>query len=186
MFGLYNGIFDMNCLSKSKIKEIPKKIQNINEELPEPVSEEPSVIEGDEDISADASLQKAIDHYRKIKEADHELSESELTALDKNCEVIRNRQIIVNDTQHTAVELVNDSKILMGPPGLTRFEKARIMGARALQLSLGAPPFVDIPKNATTSLQIAMEELEQRVIPISIRRVQPNGDFQNIPLSNFN
>ena len=60
------------------------------------------------------------------------------------------------------------------------------MGARALQLSLGAPPFVDIPKNATTSLQIAMEELEQRVIPISIRRVQPNGDFQNIPLSNFN
>ena len=56
----------MNCLSKSKIKEIPKKIQNINEELPEPVSEEPSVIEGDEDISADASLQKAIDHYRKI------------------------------------------------------------------------------------------------------------------------
>ena len=73
----------------------------------------------------------------------------------------------------------------MGPPTLTRFEKARIMGARALQLSLGAPPFIDIPKNATTSLQIAMEELDHRVIPITIRRVQPNGDFQNIPLFNF-
>jgi len=186
MFGLYNGIFDMNYLSKSEIEETSKKIQDINEELPEPVSEESSATEGDEDISADASLEKAIDNYRKIKEADHELSESEFTTLDKDCEEIRNREIIMNDTEHIAEELVNDSKVLMGPPGLTRFEKARIMGARALQLSLGAPPFIDIPKNATTSLQIAMEELEQRVIPISIRRVQPNGDFQNIPLFNFN
>ena len=185
MFGLYNGIFDMNCLSKSKIKEIPKKIQNINEELPEPVSEEPSIIESDEDISADASLQKAIDNYRKIKEANHELSESELSALDKDCEVIRNREIIVNDIPHTAEELVNDSKILMGPPGLTRFEKARIMGARALQLSLGAPTFIEIPETVVTSLDIAMEELEQRLIPISIRRSLPNGDYQNIPLFEF-
>ena len=73
----------------------------------------------------------------------------------------------------------------MGPPIFTRFEKARIMGARALQLSLGAPTFIEIPENATTSLDIAMEELEQRLIPISIRRVLPNGDFQNIPLFEF-
>ena len=73
----------------------------------------------------------------------------------------------------------------MGPPTLTRFEKARIMGARALQLSLGAPPFIEIPESAATSLDIAMEELEQRLIPISIRRVLPNGDFQNIPLLEF-
>jgi len=30
-----------------------------------------------------------------------------------------------------------------------------------------------------------MEELEQRLIPISIRRSLPNGDFQNIPLFEF-
>ena len=175
----------MNYLSKSEIEGTSKKIRDINEEPPEPVSEEPSIIEGDEDISADASLQKAIDNYRKIKEAHHELSESELSVLDKDCEVIRNREIIENDTPHTAEELVNDSKILMGPPGLTRFEKARIMGARALQLSLGAPTFIEIPESATTSLDIAMEELEQRLIPISIRRSLPNGDFQNIPLFEF-
>ena len=108
-----------------------------------------------------------------------------MSALDKTCEVIRNREIITNDVEHIAKELEDDTKILMGPPTLTRFEKARIMGARALQLSLGAPPFVDVPKNATTSLQIAMEELENRIIPITIRRVQPNGDYQNIPLPNF-
>ena len=63
--------------------------------------------------------------------------------------------------------------------------KARIMGARALQLSLGAPAFIEITESAETSLDIAMEELEQRLIPISIRRVLPNGDFQNIPLFEF-
>ena len=83
------------------------------------------------------------------------------------------------------MELTSDGKILMGPPTLTRFEKARIMGARALQISLGAPPFIDIPLSAATSLDISMKELEERVIPITIRRVLPNGDYQNIPLFDF-
>jgi len=78
-----------------------------------------------------------------------------------------------------------NGQIDIGPPMLTRFEKARIMGARALQLSLGAPVFIEIPKNATTSLEIAMEELKQRVIPIVIKRTLPNGDYQNIPLDRF-
>jgi DNA-directed RNA polymerase I, II, and III subunit RPABC2 len=73
----------------------------------------------------------------------------------------------------------------MGPPTLTRFEKARIVGARSLQLSLGAPPFIEIPKTARISLDIAMEELDRKVIPIIIRRVLPNGDFQNIPIDYF-
>jgi len=75
---------------------------------------------------------------------------------------------------------------MMGPPTLTRFEKARIMGARALQLSLGAPPFIEIPEGVNTSLDIALAELEQRVIPIIIRRKLPNGDYQNIPIDFFN
>jgi len=60
------------------------------------------------------------------------------------------------------------------------------VGARALQLSLGAPPFTEIPKTARSSLYIAMKELEKFVIPITIRRVLPNGDFQNIPIDYFN
>ena len=83
------------------------------------------------------------------------------------------------------IELRGKGKIDLGPPTLTRFEKARIMGARALQLSLGAPPFIEIPKTAKSSLDIALEELDRRVIPIIIRRVLPNGDFQNIPIDDF-
>ena len=163
--------------TKESIEELPKEVMEENLE--------PAIVESDEDISADASLQKAIDDYRRIIENNKELTEKEMSDLDKVCNTIREREIIDKDREHTPVELDNENKILMGPPTLTRFEKARIMGARALQLSLGAPPFIDIPENATTSLQIAMEELDQRVIPITIRRVQPNGDFQNIPLFNF-
>ena len=133
------------------------------------------------------SVEKAIEQYRKIREIpDVELTEKELAQIDKECEIIRNREIITQDTEHKPVEIISDDgKVITGPPTLTRFEKARIMGARALQLSLGAPVFIEIPKNATTSLEIAMEELNQRVITIVIRRTLPNSDYQNIPISKF-
>ena len=137
------------------------------------------------EITVDASLEHAIDAYKRLCEQDGPLDEKGLADLEKKCEVIRERQIIVSDVQHEIKELEMDGKILMGPPILTRFEKARIMGARALQLSLGAPTFIEIPETAATSLDIAMEELEQRLIPISIRRSLPNGDYQNIPLFEF-
>ena len=141
--------------------------------------------ESDVQLTVDASLEKAIEVFRKIREQGDPLSDKELADLDKECDIIRNREIIITDIEHEIRELEETGKILMGPPTLTRFEKARIMGARALQLSLGAPPFIEIPESAATSLDIAMEELEQRLIPISIRRTLPNGDFQNIPLFEF-
>ena len=135
----------------------------------------------------DDSVEKAIDYFRKIREGGNvDLTEKEIAAIDKECEIIRNREIITKDLQHEAVEITSDGDhVITGPITLTRFEKARIMGARALQLSLGAPVFIEIPKNATTSLQIAMEELKKRVIPIVIKRTLPNQDYQNIPLDKF-
>ena len=135
----------------------------------------------------DNSIEDAITLYRKVREGKNkELTEKEIANIDKECEIIRNRQVITKDLQHKPVEITNkDGLIVTGPPTLTRFEKARIMGARALQLSLGAPVFIEIPKNATTSLEIAMEELKQRVIPIVIKRTLPNGDYQNIPIDQF-
>ena len=149
------------------------------------ITPETEEIDPDAEISVHATMEKAIENYRKIREYQKELTEKELDDLEKECEAIRQRAIIDVDQHHDAVELSADGKILMGPPTLTRFEKARIMGARALQLSLGAPPFIEIPVNAATSLDISMKELEERVIPITIRRVLPNGDFQNIPLFDF-
>ena len=73
------------------------------------------------------------------------------------------------------------SKVLIGPPWLTRFERARITGSRSLQLSLGAPPMIKIPDEANTSISLAVAEIEQKALPISIRRILPNGRYQDIP-----
>lgn len=74
------------------------------------------------------------------------------------------------------------NKVLIGPAWLTRFEKARITGARSLQLSLGAPPLVKVPEHATSSIAVAVEEIERKALPISIRRILPSGTYQDISI----
>jgi DNA-directed RNA polymerases I, II, and III subunit RPABC2 len=79
-------------------------------------------------------------------------------------------------------EIIPSGKqVLVGPPSLTRFEKARITGARSLQLSLGAPPLMKIPQEIKDSVSLATLELNAKALPISIRRVLPNGMYQDIP-----
>ena len=136
---------------------------------------------------ADDSLEKAIKMYKKIYGYEEMLEDSkEQKEIDRLIEVIKNRKIITESVDHEPVEIKNSTgAITTGQPTLTRFEKARIMGSRALQLSLGAPPFIDFSKNISTSLEIAMEELHQKVIPIVIRRTLPNGDYQNIAIEQF-
>lgn len=73
------------------------------------------------------------------------------------------------------------SKVLIGPPWLTRFERARITGSRSLQLSLGAPPMIKVPPDANSSIALAVAEIQQKALPISIRRILPNGQYQDIP-----
>ena len=133
------------------------------------------------------SVDNAIAAYRKIFEIkDVEITEKQQAEIDQVCEIMRKREIIYKETEHVPEEIISkDNEVVTGPPTLTRFEKARIMGARALQLSLGAPPFISVPKDTSTSLEIAMEELNERLIPIVIRRVLPNGDYQNIPINHF-
>jgi DNA-directed RNA polymerase subunit K len=52
----------------------------------------------------------------------------------------------------------------------TRFEKARIIGARALQISMGAPSLIKIPKGVIEPIEIAMLEFESGAIPITVKR----------------
>ena len=75
------------------------------------------------------------------------------------------------------------SKIRIGPPKLTKYERARIIGARALQLTMGAPPLIP-PEMINTSdpLEIAEKELRLKILPITIRRRLPTGEYQDIPL----
>jgi len=56
---------------------------------------------------------------------------------------------------------------------LTRFEMARLVSARALQIELGAPCFVDVKGD---SIKKAKEEIKRKVIPLVVKRVLPNGE----------
>ncbi len=57
----------------------------------------------------------------------------------------------------------------MSSEKLTRFEKARIVGARALQLSMGAKPMIEV-NEALDPIDIATLELKKGLIPLDIRK----------------
>ena len=55
----------------------------------------------------------------------------------------------------------------------TKFEVARIIGARALQLSMGAPLLIKREKDAYNTVFLAKEEFKAGVLPISVNRPEP-------------
>ncbi|MEJ2277496.1 MAG: DNA-directed RNA polymerase subunit K [Candidatus Lokiarchaeota archaeon] len=73
--------------------------------------------------------------------------------------------------------------VKIGPIFLTRYEKARIVGARALQISFGAPILVEKPKDIIDPIKIAQLELKLGILPLTIRRMSPKGEeYQDIPI----
>lgn len=69
------------------------------------------------------------------------------------------------------------------PRRLTRFERARIIGIRALQLNLGAPPLIPVEEGEWDALKVAEKELELGVLPLSIRRTFPDGSYIDLPIN---
>ncbi len=51
-----------------------------------------------------------------------------------------------------------------------KFEKARLIGARALQIALGAPILVKADKNRDNFIDIAKKELEKGILPLTVKR----------------
>jgi len=61
---------------------------------------------------------------------------------------------------------------------MTKYERSRVLGTRALQISMNAPVMVDIG-GETDPLKIAMKELRERKIPMIIRRYLPDGAYED-------
>ena len=55
-------------------------------------------------------------------------------------------------------------------PYLTKYEKTKILGLRAQQISYGSVPFVVVPPHVTDSYEIAQLELTQKKLPYLIKR----------------
>lgn len=63
-------------------------------------------------------------------------------------------------------------------PYMTKYERARILGTRALQISMNAPVLVQLD-GETDPLEIAGKELREKRIPFTIRRYLPDGSWED-------
>ncbi|KAI5369997.1 Putative RNA polymerase, subunit omega/Rpo6/RPB6, DNA-directed RNA polymerase, 14-18kDa subunit [Septoria linicola] len=81
-----------------------------------------------------------------------------------------------------AVKAVKSKKIATEKrtttPYMTKYERARVLGTRALQISMGAPVLVDV-ESETDPLQIALKELREKKIPLVVRRYLPDGFYED-------
>ncbi|KAL4864113.1 hypothetical protein BDV12DRAFT_176613 [Aspergillus spectabilis] len=78
--------------------------------------------------------------------------------------------------QARAKKIPNDQRTTT--PYMTKYERARVLGTRALQISLNAPVLVDL-EGETDPLQIAIKELNQKKIPLIVRRYLPDGTYED-------
>merc|ERR1712066_727073 len=97
----------------------------------------------------------------------------------------------MDDEENPAFDLQDDDqesapRAAEGPrkttPYLTKYERARILGTRALHISMNAPVMVELD-GETDPLLIAEKELTQRVVPFVVRRYLPDGTFEDWKVS---
>mmetsp|Transcript_70723 Transcript_70723/g.129446 ORF Transcript_70723/g.129446 Transcript_70723/m.129446 type:complete len:89 (-) Transcript_70723:137-403(-) len=67
-------------------------------------------------------------------------------------------------------------------PYMTKYERARILGARALQISMNAPVMIELD-GETDPLIIAENELRERKVPFVVRRYLPDGTYEDWKVS---
>ncbi|MCJ1309209.1 DNA-directed RNA polymerases I II and III subunit RPABC2 [Agyrium rufum] len=109
---------------------------------------------------------------------------------DPDAKILVGEMVVVSDpnqggggrvaTSKNAVAGIREKKIPMEKrtttPYMTKYERARVLGTRALQISMNAPVLVDL-EGETDPLQIAIKELREKKIPLIIRRYLPDGWF---------
>lgn len=66
-------------------------------------------------------------------------------------------------------------------PFMTKYEKARVLGTRALQISMNAPVMVDVD-GEIDPLKIAAKELREKKVPMIVRRYLPDGCYEDWPV----
>jgi DNA-directed RNA polymerase subunit K/omega len=70
-------------------------------------------------------------------------------------------------------------------PFLSIFEKTKILGMRTNQLAQGARPYIQVPEHISDIQEIARMEIEQRRLPIIIKRFMPDGTSEKFRLSDM-
>ncbi|KAI0167530.1 DNA-directed RNA polymerases I [Pestalotiopsis sp. NC0098] len=112
------------------------------------------------------------DDYGKSRAADEEENNVVISG-DPSANANRARQ---SEKSHKDKKIPNEERSTT--PYMTKYEKARILGTRALQISMNAPVLVDL-EGETDPLQIAIKELREKKIPLIVRRYMPDGYYED-------
>jgi DNA-directed RNA polymerase I, II, and III subunit RPABC2 len=129
--------------------------QNINED-----SDDDDTDEEDDDYLQKFSHHINTNHLEKLHPGIQSCNNDEVVALSR---VVRDAKGRICDPMHTTA------------PFLTKYERARIVGARAEQLDRGAVPMIKLDPEIINGRVIAQMELEQKKIPFVLARPLPNG-----------
>jgi DNA-directed RNA polymerase I, II, and III subunit RPABC2 len=157
-----------------KTKQVSKKTTSkYVEELPKAKLDIPVSFEKNEsDYESDEDEEEDDDYLQKFDKEIREnyILEQHPESINHNYDEIynlakvqRNKDNIIVDSLHKTI------------PILTKYEKTRILGQRAKQLNNGAKPLVKLPVPLIDGYLIALKELEEKMIPVIIRRPLPNG-----------
>ena len=78
------------------------------------------------------------------------------------------------ETFHDSKEILSNyenlKKLNRSKPVMSKYERTKIIGVRAQQLSEGSIPLVEVPKHLTKTLDIATYELKMRKTPFIVKR----------------
>lgn len=121
----------------------------------------------DKDFSNDSFDINADDQFNE-----EQIEEDEI---EEGIEVLNNEEAMIPQKSSKPISI--DERITTF--FLTKYEKARILGARALQISKNAPVMVDLDPGEWDPLKIAEKELLAKKIPFIIRRYLPNNTYED-------
>ncbi|KAJ2899016.1 RNA polymerase Rpb6 [Zalerion maritima] len=141
---------------------------------------------GGGDAGGDFEDDEVLDYYEPEDGNNADDEEAEARAVEEDAEN-EGRIVVSGDPNasanagkggksHKDMKVPDDQRTTT--PYMTKYERARVLGTRALQISMNAPVLVDI-EGETDALQIATKELNQKKIPLIIRRYLPDGYYED-------
>jgi DNA-directed RNA polymerase I, II, and III subunit RPABC2 len=166
---------DENVTLTGGVKSIKKGMKSLTipQTIPETTIQLPTIFDkNDSDYESDEDDDEDEDYLQKF---DKEIRENYIlnyhpeTQINNYDEIYnltkvqRNKDNVIVDDLHKTV------------PILTKFEKTKILGVRAKQLNNGAKPMITLKNPIIDGYLIALKELEEKKIPVIIRRPLPNN-----------
>ncbi|CAG9329464.1 unnamed protein product [Blepharisma stoltei] len=134
----------------------------------------------DEDLSDCEQIEEKIDEcaISEKSEQNSEENNSNSEKSETNSEKSDSESEINEDT--TLAKAIPETKVIRYTPSyLSKYEKTRVLGARASQISQNAPIFVQLDPNETDPLEIAYKELINKKLPFIVRRYLPDGSYED-------